>query len=307
MAKLRPLHWLSAQTSSGIKDLPRNSAWVLSRIVGPPGSAASSASDAATNTARRVSTVLADALPGAHDSVEVRLKRAEAAVAKAKRAEQDALAEARNADNLAEAAKAIAEQGRQRVREASQEGKQEIDRRVNEARRNLEYQVEQAREQAGRDVADQLEAIKAEVQARTQTSRQDAEEAAKRAHERIAQAHEQMAAARTLAAEATKAAEDAADQAHRQATAVAEQAQVDAGTADRALDDARSTENVLATETARAVAAEREFDVPQRLTEHTKAELLELAHPLQIHGAARMTKDQLVRSIQRTSRARTRT
>jgi len=80
-----------------------------------------------------------------------------------------------------------------------------------------------------------------------------------------------------------------------------------AGTADRLLADARGTEDLLADETARAVQAERQYDVPERLSEHTKAELLDIAHPLEIQGAGRMTKDQLVRSIQRASRAKART
>ena len=115
MARVRPVHWLSGQASSGIKELPRNGAWLLSRIARSPGSAVGSAGGAATDAARRVSAAVVDALPGGRDSVELRLKRADAAVASAKNAEQEALAEARNADNCAQAAKAIAEQGRQRV------------------------------------------------------------------------------------------------------------------------------------------------------------------------------------------------
>jgi colicin import membrane protein len=307
MGKLRAMHWLFAQASTGIKDLPRNGAWVLSRVVESPTSTAGSVSGSATDAARRISAAVADVLPGSHDSVEVRLKRAEAAVARAKQAEQEALAQARNADNLAEVAKAVTEEGRQRQREAAREGKQEIDRRAQEARRSLEHQVGQEREQASQEVTDRLEKLRAEVEAHTLQARQDADEAAKRAQEQIAQAHEQMTAARTLAAEATRAAQEAADQAHQQARAVAEQADLNAGSADRALADARGTEELLATETARAIQAEREYEVPERLDERTKAELLDIAHPLQISGVARMSKEQLVRSIQRASRAKART
>ncbi len=65
MTKVHPVHWLYAQASVGIKELPRNGAWVLSRIVGSPGTAVGAASGAATDTARRVSAAMADALPGA--------------------------------------------------------------------------------------------------------------------------------------------------------------------------------------------------------------------------------------------------
>lgn len=306
MTKVHPVHWLYAQASAGIKELPRNGAWVVSRIVGSPGAGVASASGAATDAARRVSAAMADALPGGHDSVEIRLNRAEAAVMKAKKAEQEALAEAQSADRRAEAAKTVAEQGRERMREATREGKQEIERRTKEARQQLDRQLEQERERASQDVADRLEKLTAEVQAHIDESRQDAEDAARRAQERIDQAHEQMAAARVLAADATKAAQDAAEQAHQQVKAVAEEAEQHAGTADRVLNNARGTEEWLASETARAVQAEREYDVPERLDEHTKAELIDIAHALQIPGAARMQKTPLVRAIQKASRAKSR-
>jgi hypothetical protein len=38
------------------------------------------------------------------------------------------------------------------------------------------------------------------------------------------------------------------------------------------------------------------------VNERTKAELVELAQPLQIEGASRMTKDELVRAVQSASR-----
>jgi hypothetical protein len=134
--------------------------------------------------------------------------------------------------------------------------------------------------------------------------RGEAEVAAERAQLRIAEAHEQMAVARKLAAEATQAAQAAAEQAQRQAQSIAQKAEEDAGTAARVLDEARGTEQSLAGEVARAVRAEQQYEVPQRLSDHTRAELIAIAEPLAIHGAARMRKDQLVRSIQRASRTK---
>ena len=74
----------------------------------------------------------------------------------------------------------------------------------------------------------------------------------------------------------------------------------------RVVKDARRAESALADEAARAVRAEQEQQIPARLSERTKAELVELAQPLQIEGASRMTKDQLVRAIRSASRARQR-
>jgi hypothetical protein len=115
-----------------------------------------------------------------------------------------------------------------------------------------------------------------------------------------------MAEARALAAEATEAAQEAAAQAHAHARAVAEQAEAQTGSAERVVKDARRAESALADEAARAVRAEQEQPTPARLSEHTKAELVELAQPLQIQGASRMTKDELVRAVRSASRARQR-
>ena len=114
----------------------------------------------------------------------------------------------------------------------------------------------------------------------------------------IEDAHQQMAEARALAAEATAAAQEAADQAHAHVRAVAEKAEAQTGSAERVVEDAPGR-GTLADEAARAVRAEQEQPTPARLSEHTKAELVELAQPLQIQGASRMTKDELVRAVRR--------
>jgi len=301
---VHPVRWLAVQASTGVKDLPRNGAWTLSKLLAAPGGGAKSAGQVVADTARRASVAVAEALPGGTNSVEARLARAEEAVTRAKQSEQDALVQAREADSKAEAARTAAEEGKQRLREAQREAKQEVDRLAQEARRRLEEQVEREREQARQETDERVAAVDAEVRSQTEKLRADAEEAAERAQRSIALAHEQMADARRLAAEATQAAQEAAEQAHRQARAVAEKAQRNLGAADRVLDDARGTEQVLEGEAARAVRAERHFQAPPRLADRTKAELVTLAEPLQIPGAARMNKEQLVRSIQRASRAK---
>jgi hypothetical protein len=47
--------------------------------------------------------------------------------------------------------------------------------------------------------------------------------------------------------------------------------------------------------------------VPEKLTDYTKAELLDIAQPLDITGATRMPKSQLVRAIRSASRGKART
>ena len=113
MAKVRPMHWLAAQASAGVKDLPRNGAWVLSRAVGSSGLASGAAADAG----RRVSAGVADALPGAHDSVEVSVESEPTKPDQSQAGRAGGLSGGRTADSLAQAAKDVAEQRPKRLRE----------------------------------------------------------------------------------------------------------------------------------------------------------------------------------------------
>ena len=306
MSKISPVRWFSHQASTGLKDLPRNGAWILSKVLAAPAAITGSGGDGVPDGVRRVTAAVADTLPGTHDSVEIRLKRAEAAVAKAKKAEQDALTEAQNASARADMAKSVNDEGRERLRQADRDAKQEVDRRTQQARDHFGQLIDQERDKASHDTAETVEHIAADVQAQSEKARQEAEDAAARAQARIDDAHQQMATARALAAEATAAAQDVAEQARQSAKAIADDAEQRAQAAAQMVNDARSTEDLLAREAAHAVQAEQQQDVPARLVDHTKAELLELAEPLEIHGGARMTKDQLVRAIRSASRAKAR-
>ena len=106
MSRIRPVRWVASQASSGLRDLPRNGAWLVSKALGPPVSATESAVHDTSDGLRRMTIAVADKLPGGPDSVGMKLKRAETAVARAKEAERQALAEAQTASERAEAAKA---------------------------------------------------------------------------------------------------------------------------------------------------------------------------------------------------------
>ena len=307
MSKIRPVQWLSSRAATGLTDLPRNGAWVLSKVLGSPAAVAESATSGATDGVRRLTAVVADTVPGAHDSVEIRLKRAESAVDRAKKAEQEALAEAQDAGARADLAKSVADDGKQRLRDATRDGKQEVDRRTQQARDHHGQLIEQEREKASREIGARLEQLTQDVQEQVDSARHDAEEAAARAQVRIDEAHQQMSAARALAGAATEAAQEVAERAHQQARAIADEAEQRAGSADQRLKAARGTEAALATTAARAVQDEQTTAVPEKLTDYTKAELLDVAEPLAISGASRMPKSQLVRAIRTASRAQART
>jgi uncharacterized phage infection (PIP) family protein YhgE len=293
MSKIKPAGWLA----SGVKDLPRNGAWLLSKALRSPIVATESAAQDTSDGLRRMTVAVADRLPGGPDTVGIKLKRAEAAVAKAKEAESRALAEAQVASERADNAKAVSEEGKQRIREATREGKQEVDRRTQEAREHYTRLINQERDKASQEVAERMEQLTTSLNAEAERARAEAEQAAEHARALIEDAHQQMAEARQLAAEATAAAQEAADLAREQARAVAEKAEERAGSADRIVDDAQRAEGALATVAARAAEAED-------LRSQTKADLTELARSLGIQGASRMTKDQLIRTVRSASRAR---
>jgi hypothetical protein len=283
----------------------------LSKALRSPVAATESTAHDTADGLRRMTVAVADKLPGGPDSVGIKLKRAETAVARAKEAERQALAEAQAASELAEAAKAVSEDGKRRVREATNEGKQEVQQRTQEARERYGRLIEQEREQANQEVAERIEQLTAERNAESEKARAEAERQAERAQALIEDAHQQMAEARALAAEATAAAQEAADQAHAHARAVAEKAEAQTGSAERVVEDARRVEGALADEAAGAVRAEQEQPTPARLSEHTKdgkpdrrtyeersvEELRGRAAELEIEGRSAMSKDELVASL----------
>jgi hypothetical protein len=84
MSRIRPARWVASHAASGVRDLPRNGAWLLSKALGPPVAATEAAAHDTSDGLRRMTIAVADKLPGAPDSVGIKLKRAETAVARAK-------------------------------------------------------------------------------------------------------------------------------------------------------------------------------------------------------------------------------
>lgn len=295
MSKNRPEPWRYNHAPSVLSELPRNGALLISKALGFAADLEGSSSAVASGGRRGVTPAVPNARPSRYASVEVGLKRAEAALAVAKAAERQAWLEAQDARARADIAGSIGDEGEQRMRQATDEAQREVDRRTQQARDRLEQLVERERQKASRDVAAWLEQVMVEIETQLGRARKSAEEA-------DARARRQLASAQALAAEATAAAREVADQAHRQAGVGADEAEQRARSADQVVSDARGIEQVLARDAARAVQADEEFDVPNGLTKHTKAELLDIARPLQVQAAARMTKDQLVTAIRDASR-----
>ena len=80
MSNNTPVRWLAKHAAVGIKDLPRNVSWVLSKTLAEP---AEQAANGTRDRARGASAAVRDALPIGSDSLETRLKRAREAAKQA--------------------------------------------------------------------------------------------------------------------------------------------------------------------------------------------------------------------------------
>ena len=94
--------------------------------------------------ARRVSESIADAVPFGADSLDLRLQRAQEALAD-ERAEERALQKMGEANDLAERVKRVAAHGRRRLQEAKAAGDTATKRRVAEAERRANAMVAEER------------------------------------------------------------------------------------------------------------------------------------------------------------------
>lgn len=143
---IRPLRWVTHQATTGLKDLPRNSAWLLSKAKTAPSTMTKAAGSGIADNIRRMTATAADHPSGEQDSLDVRLKQAQAAIASAKQAERDALAEAQQVKAMADAAKAAADEGEERIRQALSDAEQEVERRMQAARAHFAQLLDNERE-----------------------------------------------------------------------------------------------------------------------------------------------------------------
>ena len=130
MPRIRPARWVAGHAASGLRDLPRNGAWLVSKVLRSSVAATESAAHDTSDGLRRVTIAVADvsrrARFGGDQAQAGRRRRSPGR----KRPEQQALAEAQTASEQADAAKAVSEDAKRRVREATREGKQEVQRRT---------------------------------------------------------------------------------------------------------------------------------------------------------------------------------
>jgi colicin import membrane protein len=299
MSRPRPLHWLSDNAGTGLRELPSNAAWVVSRML--PSEAASPGAPG-LDTARRLKASVEDAAP-VGDSVETRMKRARAAAERAQAAEEEAVAAAEDSKRSSEHARLVAENNRAQIADLKRELKRRVEETVKEARRAADERIERERADAQADADDELEHRQSEAEAEARDAQHEAEVRQQHASELVAEAHERLAEARALADEAMQAARAAAEEAHHQAQQLAADAEQQAKAADRRV--AAVEEIGAAAGTGEATSRRlQQRPVNGVLESQTKGELLDLAAAMDIEGRTNLTKAELVSAIKRASRAK---
>ena len=289
------------RTRTGLREMPSNAAWLVSRIVKPAG-AIGGAAAGARDEGRKVTAVVVDAAP-VGDSVEIRAGRARDAVGRAREAEERAVEAARASKALADRARAVSERSRARLKEVDLETSRHVKQRVAEAQKEAEELVRRERQDAEADANERREEVEEEVKNEMSDTEGAAEESRQRAEELVEDAAQALAEARRLADEAAEAARSAAEEANRQAQQLQNEAKQRASDAEARVEAAEELRERAAA-TAKQTARELDREGTDGLDTYKKAELVDLAASIGIEKRTDMTKDELVEAITQAARRR---
>ena len=236
-------HAVVDRAKAGVRHLPRTAAQTLTRVLRSAGG----------DRPRRNGGSRADS--SGDGTVEALLHQA------------DLLARAEAAKEAADRARRTAGDAQERLEQARDESARAREEAVRRAEEAAQEAVERARASAVRGEEQDLERLRAELDAQVDVAQRDAADAARRAEDAIAAADDATAHARDLAARAQQAAEEVASEA--------------AATAGRLGWD----------------RDEAEAEAAGGLERRTKAELLELAADAGVEGRTAMTKAELVEAL----------
>jgi colicin import membrane protein len=297
---------LPEQARTGLREMPSNAAWLLSRVLRPAeavGAAAETAAVGARDRGRRVTAAVVDAAPGGGDSVDIRMQRAQEAGERAREAEDRALDAARESKDRSQHARQVSEDGRARLREVQRETARHVKQRIAAAQKAAEESVERERRAAEADAEAQRRDAQAEVDSELEEAQRDADVSRQRAEELVEDATEKLAEAKRLADEAAEAARAAAEEANRHAQTLANEAQQQASDAEARVHETEQLRR-RSQETATDTAGKLEHDSANGgLETYSKPELVKLAASIGIEKRTTMTKGELVDAIAKASRA----
>lgn len=179
---------LSEQTRAGLREMPSNAAWLLSRVLKPVdtiGTAAESATASARDRGRKVRAAVVDTAPVGGNSVEIRLKRAQDAGEQAREAEDRAVQAAQESRDRADHASQVSEHGRTRVKEIERETSRRVKQRIAEAQKSADEWVKHELQAAESDAAERQQEVRAEVDQEVEEAQREAETCQQRAEELV--------------------------------------------------------------------------------------------------------------------------
>ena len=291
------------RTKTGLREMPSNAAWLLSKAL-TPAEAIGEAAAGARDQGRKVTAAVVDAAP-VGDSVEIRARRARDAADRAREAEERAVEAARESKALADHAREVSQHGHARIKEVDRETTREVKQRVAQAQREADEYVKRERQAAEADAEEERREVEEEVEHEVSQAESAAEASQRRAEELVEDATEALAESRRLADEAAEAARAAAEEAGRQAEQLRNEARQQANDAQSRVKEAEKLRDRAAA-TAKATARELDRDTPDGLDAYRKPELVELAESIGIERGSSMTKDELVDAITKAARRRAR-
>src|SRR5215203_2855099 len=134
------------RTRTGLREMPSNAAWLVSRALKP----AENATTGARDQGRKVTAAVVDAAP-VGDSVEIRARRARVAAERAREAEERAVEAARESKAQADRAREVGERGQARIKDVEREASREVKQRVAEAEKAAAEFVKRERQEAEAD------------------------------------------------------------------------------------------------------------------------------------------------------------
>lgn len=282
------VRWLSERARTGLREMPSNAAWMVSRAVRPAATVRSAVESATA--------------PSGGDSVEVRMKRAREAAERAREAEEQAVRAAQESRDLSDHVRQVSERGRARVTEVEREMGRLVRQRVAASQKAADESVKRERQDAEAEAEEELQEVEAEVDEEIEEVEREAEASQQRAEHLVADATDKLSTARRLADEATAAAHAAAQEAHRQAQQLADEADQQASEADARIVEAQHLSE-RSEATAKHTARELHRDPTNGgLESYKKAELVALAASVGVEGRTNMTKGELIDAIASASR-----
>ncbi len=292
----------------GLREMPSNAAWLMSRALKPAealGAAAEPLAAGARDRGRKVASAVVDAAPLGGDSVDIRMRRAREAAERAEEAEARAIEAARESTSRSDHARTVIERGRAQVKEVDREAARIVKQRVTEAHKATNEWIRRETEAAEADAEERRQAVRVDIEGQIEAAQREADACQQQAEELVEDAAERRAEARRLAGEAAQAARATAEAANRQAQELARQAALQSDEAMHRVEVSEQLRQDAQAPPARSAAHVGEGPSNGDLKAYTKPELVDLAAVIGIDHRTTMTKSELVDAITNASRSRT--